>query len=52
MKGFMLFRHIELTDPSYYRHPELTLFPLSVTPEGRNPEFNHRISESVNEVYD
>ncbi len=46
MKGFMLFRHIELTDPSYYRHPELTLFPLSVTPEGRNPESSRSISGS------
>ena len=35
MKGFTL-----------CRHPELTLFPLSVTPEGCNPESSHRISGS------
>ena len=27
-------------------HPELTLLPLSVTPEGRSPESSHRISGS------
>ncbi|MGN1057823.1 MAG: prepilin-type N-terminal cleavage/methylation domain-containing protein, partial [Candidatus Avelusimicrobium sp.] len=35
MKGFMLFRHFELT-----------LFPLGVTPEGCNPESSRSISES------
>ena len=35
MKGF-----------TFGRHPELTLFPLSVTPEGCNPESSHRISGS------
>ncbi|MGN1058463.1 MAG: type IV pilin protein [Candidatus Avelusimicrobium sp.] len=46
MKGFTLFRHSELTALLDCRHPELTLFPLSVTPEGRNPESNHSISGS------
>ena len=35
MKGF-----------TFGRHLELTLFPLSVTPEGCNPESSHRISRS------
>ncbi|MDD6152614.1 MAG: prepilin-type N-terminal cleavage/methylation domain-containing protein [Elusimicrobia bacterium] len=35
MKGF-----------TFGRHPALTLFPLSVTPEGCNPESSHRISGS------